>query len=80
LRQSTKDIDRREWPIDLKIGTTFSDREVLRQFATEPDQFAAYFEIQIKTRNGNRVDGIGTFSRFGDGGVVEVAREKRPKE
>lgn len=47
---------------DLKIGTTFSDREVLRQFATEPDQFATYFEIQIKTRNGNRVDGIGTFS------------------
>lgn len=86
LRQSTEIIDRRGRPertIDLKIETTFSGRETSRQFTTEPGQSAPRFEIQIGMRNRNRADGISALfrvSRFGDGGVAETAREKRPKE
>jgi len=47
---------------DLKIETTFSGRQVSRQFTTEPGQSAPRFEIQIGMRNRNRADGIGAFS------------------
>lgn len=39
---------------DLKIGTTFSGREVSWQFVTEPSQSASRFEIQIGMWNRNQ--------------------------